>query len=329
MTQLSGVEAAGPARTVRPGEADAGKTRRRPESPPGGNWRFQQRLAPYLFVSPFIVLFAVFMAYPLARSFWLAFHKTVGARGEVFVGLDNFTFLLGDRLFAWAILNTVMFAVAFVALQMPLALGLALMVDSKKIIGRSLFRLAFFSTHLVGGVFVAVMFSQLLGRRGPLNTLLSWLTFSAIELDWLGSPRLAMLSVLLASLWLSVGYAMVYLLAALQSVDRELYEAAAVDGAGAWQRFRHVTLPGIRRVLVILTILATIGAMQLFELPWILFGQSSGPIGSGLTIVMYLFLTGFGTGDLGYASAIGWVFVLIVLVLATLQMKLGGVMKRP
>jgi ABC-type sugar transport system permease subunit len=289
-------------------------------------WSFQYRYAPYLFVTPFIVLFLVFLLYPLGRSFMLSFYQTIGPRHQKFIGLGNYWFLLQDRLFWAALGNTAMYVIGFVGLQIPAALGLAMLLNSKLVLGRSFFRFAFFSTHLVGSVFVAVLFSQLLSpRHGLLNMALSWLLQTPIEINWLGEPRLAMVSVLFASLWLSIGFGMIYFLAALQAVDRDLYEAAMVDGAGKWSQFWNVTLPGIRPVLVFMVVVGTIGAFQLFELPFVLFQQSAGPNNSALTIVMYLFMTGFQVRDLGLASAIGWSLVLVIFLIALVQVRISGV----
>jgi ABC-type sugar transport system permease subunit len=142
-----------------------------------------------------------------------------------------------------------------------------------------------------------------------------------VNIPWLTSPYLAMPTVLIAGLWLSIGYGMIYFLAGLQAVDPELYEAAAIDGAHHWQSFVHVTLPGIRPIIAYVALVGAIGGFQLFELPYVLL-QGPGPGGSGLTIVMYLFSVGFGTGDLGYASAIGWTLVLILLAVSFSQVRL-------
>ena len=135
-------------------------------------------------------------------------------------------------------------------------------------------------------------------------------------------------ALVLTSLWMYVGFNMIYFLAALQSVDRELYEAAQVDGAGAFKQFVHVTLPGIRSVAVFVTVLSTIGSFQLFELPYVMLSNTAGPDNSGLTVVMYLFQNGFIAGDLGYASAIGWTLTMGVLVISLAQMRLTGTWKR-
>lgn len=284
-------------------------------------WRLQQRLAPYLFVAPFVLLFCCFMLYPLARSVVLSTYKAAGPSQLQFVGLGNYRFLVTDKIFWLSVANTTYFAVLFLGLQIPLALALAVMLNSKVLRFRNFFRFAFFSSHLVGGVFVAVIFGLMLAQRHGLINKMVGLAFPFIgtEVNWFGNPALAMPAVVIAALWISVGYAMVYLLAALQSVDQELYEAAEVDGASPWQRFVHVTLPGIRPVLVFLLLVGTIGAYQLFELPYVLFyGVWTN---YAITIVTYLFQMGFEAGDIGYASAIGWALVVIIFLISLVQLK--------
>ena len=290
-------------------------------------WRLQHRLAPYLFVAPFVILFGCFMLYPLCRSVVLSFYKAAGPRQLRFVGLDNYKFLLSDDIFWMAVGNTTYFAVLFLTLQIPLSLGLAVLLNNPRIRGRNFFRFAFFSSHLVGGVFVAVIFSMLLAaRHGLINRAIGLvLPVLGTEINWFGKPALAMPAVVLAALWISVGYAMVYFLAALQAVDRDLYEAAEVDGAGRWQQFWHITIPGIRPVLVFMILVGTIGAFQLFELPYVLFyGQWTN---YAITIVTYLFQMGFETGDIGYASAVGWMLVLMIFAVSLLQLRVTGMMR--
>jgi ABC-type sugar transport system permease subunit len=263
------------------------------------------------------------MLYPLGRSLVLSLYHFATPRYAKFVGFDNYRFLWRDQVFRYAVANTLYFAVAFMVLQIPLALGLAVLLNSRWVRGRSFLRLAFFSPHLVGGVFVAVIFSLLLTpRHGLVNRAIgAVLPRVGTEIAWTGKPLLAMPAIVMAALWLSVGYAMIYLLAALQGVDRELYEAAEIDGAGPWARFRHVTLPSIRPVLRFLILVGFIGALQLFELPFVLFGQSAGPASFGITIVMYLYFMAFRLGDLGYASAVGWALVLMLLIVSLLQVR--------
>ena len=286
------------------------------------SWALQQRLAPYLFVLPFVLVFCTFLLYPLAHSVVLSFRQFAGPRVSRFVGLGNYTFMVTDLLFWRAVLNTVLFAVLFLALELPLALGLAMLLNSRRVRGRNALRFAFFSPYLVGPVFASVLFMLLLApRRGLVNQAIgAVLPWVGSDINWRGNALLALPAVVLAALWLATGQAMIYLLAALQAVDHELQEAAAVDGAGPWGRFRHVTLPAIRPVLKYLVLVGTIYSLQLFELPYLFF-QGFGPKASGLTIVGYLFLHGIGVQDLGYASAVGWVLVLLISVVAYLQLR--------
>jgi ABC-type sugar transport system permease subunit len=285
-------------------------------------WKLQERFAPYLFVAPFVVLFCCFMLYPLGRSIVLSLYKAAGPRELRFVGLDNYRFLMTDRVFWAAVLNTTYFAVLFLTIQIPLSLFLAILLNSPRLRFRNVFRFAFFSPHLVGSVFVAVIFGMLLAsRHGLVNKFIGTVfPFIGSELNWFGKPELAMPAVVLAALWISLGYAMVYFLAALQAVDRELYEAAEVDGAGKIAQFWHVTLPGIRPVLVFLILVGTVGAFQLFELPYVLFFGVWTQYAN--TIVIYLFQMGFESGDIGYSSAIGWMLVLIIAIVSLIQLRL-------
>ena len=291
-------------------------------------FRLQHRYAPYLFVAPFVVLFLTFTLYPLLKSVQLSFYITNGPKSQIFVGLENFRFLFGDPAFHKAVGNTCIYALCSVFLQLPLSLGLALLLNSSLVKGRDFFRFSFFSPHLVGQVFVAVLFSVIfIPKFGLFNRVLHLLFGVAVDTKWLGDPGLVMPALVLTSLWMYVGFNMIYFLAALQSVDRSLYEAAQVDGAGAFKQFLHVTLPGIRGVAVFVAVLSTIGSFQLFELPYVMLNNTSGPDNSGLTVVMYLYQNGFVSGDLGYASAIGWTLTFGVLVISLVQMRLSGTWK--
>ena len=292
-------------------------------------FRFQHRYAPYLFVTPFVLLFLTFALYPLVKSIVLSFYVTYGPNTRLFVGWDNFTFLLNDPDFHRAVRNTAVFALFSICLQLPLSLGLALLLNRRRLRGRNAFRLSFFSPRLVGMVFVGVLFSLVFEARGGLiNRALTFVLNRPVDYAWLKRPDLVMPAMVITSLWLYVGFNMIYFLAALQNIDESLYEAAKVDGAGPLRQFLHVTLPGIKPVAVFVVVLSTIGSFQLFELPYLMLEQSSGPDNAGLTVVMYLFQAGFEAGDIGYASAIGWTLAAGVLLLALVQMRLAGTWKR-
>lgn len=278
--------------------------------------------APWLLLSPFLVTFGLFAVVPLTQSLVLAFQQTFGPEYTRWVGLANFLNLMHDPDFWTAVRNTFTYAVLSVALGMPLSLGLAMMLNRPSLKGRSVFRLIFFMPSLVGLVFVAMIFQLLFGRsKGLINEVLHEVVPGfPPEFPWLEEHVMA--SLILVSLWLYVGFNMIYFLAALQNVSQDLLEAAEIDGANAWQRFWHVTLPEIRPVFGFVMLISAIGSLQLFELPYILLDQTAGPENRGLTVVMYLYQNGFEQNDLGYASAIGWVLAIFLIIVAIIQRRL-------
>ena len=282
------------------------------------------RLEAYLLVGPFFLLFATFAAWPVGRSLWLATHETAGTDVGQFVGTAHFAKLAGDPLFWGALLNTSILTALLLATQLPLALGLAVLLDAPRVVGRRWLRLGVFSTHLVGAVFVGVLFSAMLGtKQGPANAALAAAGVGPV--GFLTDPAWATWAVVAAGTWAGLGWGVVHYAAALRAIDPQLYEAAALDGAGAWARLRHVTLPGVQPITAFLVLAGTVWGFQLFELPWLLFGGSPGPGYRGLTVVMALYATGFDAGDLGYASAMGWGLTLVMAAAALVQVKLLGV----
>jgi ABC-type sugar transport system permease subunit len=278
--------------------------------------------APYVLVAPFVAVFAVFMAYPMLYSVMLAMQQTHGAKSRAFVYLENFRVLLVDPFFWKAMRNTFVFAAGSVLIQLPLSLGLAMLLNQPKVRGRVFFRLIFFSPALVGTVFIAIMFGLMFSRDGLVNqTLFSLIPGFDKEFSWL--EQFVMGSLIIAALWQYVGFNMIYFLAALQNVSRDLSEAAMVDGAGPWARFMNVTIPAIRPVASFVVLLSLIGSFQLFELAWVLLNNSGGPDDQGLTVVMYLYQKGFISFDLGYASAIGWVLAVMLMAFALIQHKVA------
>lgn len=288
-------------------------------------WALQARLAPYLFVAPFVVLFCVFMLWPMVNSMWMSTWKYANPRTNQYVGAGNYKYILTDKVFWYAVGNTVMFTILIVGLQVPASLGLAMLLNSKRVKFRGLFRFAFFSSHLVGHVFVAVIFRLILRpRTGLMAGALGSIYAPWAEINWTENPVFGRLAIVLAVFWINIGWGMIYFLAALQSVDRELYEAAEVDGAGRWARFRNVTLPSIKPVVVFMVVVCTIGCFQIFELPYMLFDNGTGPGMAGMTVVMYLYMMGFeGVGDIGAASAVGWILACLIFGVAMVQVRIA------
>ena len=287
----------------------------------------QRGLAPYLFLAPYLVVLLVFTLYPLANAAVLAFQQTNGPATRAFVGFDNFRFIFSDPTFYQALKNTTIFAACSVLVQLPLSMGLALLLNEGKGRARALLRLVLFSPNLVGQIFVGVLFSVLFtARYGLVNRFLQALFGWGLEQQWLQDPALVMPAIIIAALWLYVGFNMIYFLAALQSVDKTLEEAARVDGATRLQVFWNVTLPSMRHVVVFVVVTSLIGSYQLFELPLALLSSSNGrgPDNAGLTVITYLYDVGFVTGDLGLGSAVGWVIAIIIFTLSLLQIRFSG-----
>ena len=292
--------------------------------------RVRQPWTPYLFLSPYLLLTAVFFVLPFGSAVLLAFYETNGPRSRVFVGLANFRFLLHDPTFYRALENTTLFACASVLLQLPLSMALALLLNSSEGRLKGFFRLILFSPNLVGQIFVGILFSVLFAPRyGLINRTLQALFHWGLEERWLSNPSLVMPAIILASLWVWVGFNMVYFLAALQGVDKSLEEAARIDGANAWQVFWHVTLPAMRHVVVFVLVTSVIGSYQLFELPLALLSSTlgRGPDNAGLTLITYLNQLAFEQGDLGLGSALGWVVALIIFCISMFQIQVSRVME--
>ena len=291
--------------------------------------KWQPRWAPWVFLAPFLLIFAVFTAYPLVRSLVLSAEQTWGPGESRFVGLANYQWLLSDRLFYKALSNTALYTLGSLVVQLPLALGLALLLEMPGLRGKAIYRVILFSPSLVGVVFAAMMFGLILeARSGLLNRVLHAATAFLpeawrwnVDFPWL--TKYTIPAMVVASLWMYVGFTMVYFSAALQSVRADLREAATLDGAGRWARFRHVVWPAIRPVSSFVILLSVVGSLQLFELPYLILDVAGRPSDSGLTLIMYLYRNGFESGDLGYASAIGWVLGIVLIACSAVERVLS------
>jgi ABC-type sugar transport system permease subunit len=297
-----------------------------PSAPPMKPYR-GPRWTPYLFLSPYFLLTAVFFIYPLAYSAQLSLYYTNGPTHRSFVGLDNFRFVLTDRDFYTALFNTVIFAASSIFIQLPLSLGMAMMLNARHDRFKGLFRLAIFAPNLVGQVFVGILFMMLFTPRyGLFNQFLQTLVGWGLEERWLADPTLVMPAIVICSLWMYVGFNMIYFLAALQSVDASLVEAAKIDGAGPASIFWNVTRPAIMPVATFVVVTSTIGSFNLYELPNTLL-QGAGPKNSGLFAVTYLYGF-FNAQDLGTAAAVSWVQAAIILSVSMVQIFLSGTARR-
>lgn len=293
-----------------------------------GRWwqRNQIKIVPYLYIAPFFILFLIFLAYPVFDSFRLSFFRQQGISTPTFVGLDNYANLLVDPRFRQSLLNTTVYALGSVFLQVPLAFILAVVVNSwlvPSLNAKSFYRLAFFVPLLTSGVVVALMFGILYDYNSGLfnSYLVNWFGEGA-RIGWIRDRNVVKLSIIILLIWQFTGLNSLYFLAGLQNIPNELNEAAAIDGANWWTVLTRITIPLLRPVILFVVITAVNGSYQIFTQPYLL--TNGGPSDQSLSMVMYLYNTGFSYFNLGYASSIGYTLVLIVVILAMLNLRFFG-----
>ncbi len=272
----------------------------------------------YLFVSPYLLHFSFFIGFPLVFSLVLLFHRWDIVSPMVWVGLDNFAKLFHDSLFWQAMLNTGIFLLLHIPLQIAIALFIAVQLN-ERIKFRGFFRAVFFLPVVVSGVVIAILWDQLYAKdTGVLNALLAQIGLPKI--GWLTDVNLAMPSIALMATWKNVGLYIVLFLVGLQSVPPQMYEAADIEGASTWQKFWHVTLPMINPTIFMVVILSTIGGFSLFIEPYIMTG--GGPMNRTLSAILYIYKQGFFFYHMGYAATLGFAFALIVLLVVIIQRRL-------
>ncbi len=300
--------------------ADAAPTSRRP-----GPQRVRRRegRAGIGFALPFLLLFAAFTAGPVLMSLGMSFTDLTSRdiRNPLAVnpvGIENYTKLFEDETFRQAAFNTFYFVVVGVPLTMVLALAVAVGLNSGISRFRTLFRVGYYLPVVTSIVAIAVIWRFLLHPdSGIVNTLLGYVGVEGPS--WLGSTTFAMPSLIVMAAWRNLGFLMVIFLAGLQTIPKELHEAASIDGAGSWGRFRHVTLPMMRPTLLFGGVITGIGYLQFFEEPFVM--TRGGPLDKTLSLSYYIY-NQFGFGNYNYAAAMGYVLFLSIVVLTLVQFRL-------
>ena len=287
--------------------------------------RRRATIAGWGFSAPFTAILGLFLVVPIVASLVLSF--TSFSIGNIhdwsttqFVGLDNYSKLFGDDVFIRALRNTAYFVV--VGVPCTIVLGLLLAVALNQGIGklRGLFRVGFYLPVVTSIVAIAVVWRYMLDPDvGILNAALAQVGITGP--DWLGDPNTTMPSIIALAVWRNIGNSMVIFLAALQTVDPQLYEAARVDGAKGRQIFRHVTVPMLRPAILFTTVITTIGYLQVFEEPFVMTGPDGGAGQSGFTASMFVYQQGFRFFNLGYASAAAYTLFIFIAVLAIVQFR--------
>ncbi len=270
----------------------------------------------YSFILPNLIGFAIFTLVPMVFSLILSFMNWDGANKISWAGLDNFKQLLRDETFRISLGNTLTFVIVNVPLTMLAALGLALLLN-KPIYGRNIFRTTFFFPYVASLVAVAVVWNMLFfPSAGPVNSILSALGIQNPP-RWAASVDWAMPTVILASIWKGMGYYMIIYLAALQSIPTILYEAAEVDGANTWQKFRYITLPMLTPATFFISVILTIASFKVFDLIMVMTG--GGPGRATNVLVVHIYNTAFKEFRFGYSSSIAMVLLVMVLAITVVQ----------
>ncbi len=279
--------------------------------------KFKKDPAGYYLVAPYALHFGLFVAFPVVFCLVLLFHRWDIVSDMEWVGLSNFSRLIQDKLFFKAILNTLVFLVVHIPLQLVIALGLAELLNQKLKL-RGFFRASYFMPVVVSGVVITILWDQLYAQdAGVLNLLLAKIGLPRVP--WLTSPDWAMPSIAIMATWKNVGLYIVLFLVGLQTVPKHLYEAADIEGASHWYKFSRITVPMINPTIFLVGILSTIGGFSLFIEPYIMTG--GGPMNSTLSAVLYIYNQGFSFYHMGYAATLAFFFAAIVFVVILVQRK--------
>ncbi|MFB2934848.1 carbohydrate ABC transporter permease [Aerosakkonemataceae cyanobacterium BLCC-F154] len=286
----------------------------------GKSWLDDDAIAAWIFLTPALILLAIFILWPIVYLFYLSF--TAGnftVAGVRWVGGRNYLRLILTSDFWQIIGNTIYFTVATVIPSLIIPLGLAVFL-SRSLALRGLLRTAYFIPSITSLVAAGLGFRWLFQTDGPVNSLLSH--FGVNPIPWLGSTIWAMPVIILLSIWKQLGFNLVVFLAGLQTISLSLYEAAQLDGANEWQQFWHITLPGLRPTLVLATVTTAIFTLRSFEQVYVVTG--GGPLNSTNLLVYYIYDQAFAQFDFGYAAAAATVLLAITMLLVYLQLRVWG-----
>ena len=281
----------------------------------------KRMLTAYSFIAPNFIGFAVFTMIPIICAFALGFLHWDGNNAIEFAGLSNFKRLLGDSIFKASLKNTIIYCIGTVPLTMIASLGLAIVLN-QKIKFRGFFRTVSFFPYVASLVAITAVWSMIFHpSKGPVNAILYYIFHVENLPNWFGGD-LILLTLILFSVWKYMGYYMVIYLAGLQGISAELYEAAGLDGANTWQKFRYVTWPQLQPTTFFVTIILTINCFKVYDIAIMLAGGGDGKLGTSSTVlVYYIYQKAFIEWDLGYSSAIAMVLFAMVLIITLIQFR--------
>lgn len=282
--------------------------------------RWWRSFSPFLWVLPALILYAVFKLAPMIGGVGLSLVRWNGIDPPQFVGLQNFERMLQDEILGIALWNNTQYALGTVVIKNVLGLFLALLIN-QSLRGRGIYRTALFMPVVMSFVVVGILWAWLYNNQfGLINNLLRSVGLGSIAPDWLGDPRSAMSSLIIVDVWKWYGFHMVIYLAGLQTIPTELYDAGLVDGAGRWRRFWHITLPLLRPVVVVNVTLSLMGALNVFEIPYIM--TEGGPANATNVLALHIYIQSFKFYRMGYGAALSYALFVLVSIVALIQIRL-------
>lgn len=288
---------------------------------------YSQKVAPYVFVLPFILSFLIFWVYPLCSSIVMSFQKITPSK-TTFVGVDNYTKLLSDGIFHTAIANSAEYMFFTLVLLIPFPMLFAVLMDSRLVkakgVWKALLYLPALTSVVISGTLFRLMFSEY--PTGQMNVVATALGFGTFK--WLKVKATGMAALLLVACWRWTGVNMLYFLSGLKAIDTSLYEACDIDGASSWQKFRYITIPLLKPTTVYVLTISVYAGLAMFLESYMLWAGNASPKNIGLTIVGYLYKRGVEKNDMGYACAVGMVLLVIALVINIAQLILNGTFKK-
>lgn len=282
--------------------------------------RARESAAGYLFLAPFLLIYAIFNLYPMLQGFVISFFKWNITGKKVFVGLANYQALFKDEVFWKALTNTLLYVLISTPIFMAGALVLALIVDHRALKGRTLVRSAYFLPNILAVSITAMIWLNMLKPYTGLVNAAAHALGIEKEIFWLSDPALVWPSIILVTFWWNTGYYMLIYMAGLQEIPAEQYEAAAIDGATGWQRLWRITIPCLRRTHLLVLFLQAIASFKIFGQVFLI--TEGGPGGASRTLLQYVYETGFTTFQMGRASAASFVLLAIILVVSAAQLRL-------
>jgi multiple sugar transport system permease protein len=284
---------------------------------------FSEHLNTLLLILPWLIILIIFWLYPLIYAGYLSLTDYNTLTGEsAFIGLKNYGHIFSDEYFWIAAKNTLYFVTISVPITLVLSLLLAELLNQKVAKFRSFFQAAYFMPSVTSLVVISLIFTNLYAKGGYLNSLLSLLGLPPSQRGFLLDPSTSLNSIIAMDVWLSIGYYMMLFLSSMQTISKDLYDSAKINGANFWQQFRYITLPGLRSTIFFVIMLDLIKAFQVFIEIFVM--TKGGPMYSTTSIVYYIFDTAFNHTDMmGYASAIAYILFFVLLALSLVQIKLS------